>query len=489
MPPTLALLLWFVLLLGLLYLDPAKKPGNSLALWVPLTWMFFVGTRLPSQWFGGQVGSLTEAYVEGNPLNRNIFLGLTVVALVILISRSFRWDSFFTQNLALMAFLFFALASVFWSDFPLITIKRWFRDLGGYMAILVVLSDPNPLEGVRTLLRRFSYLVIPLSVVLVKYYPGIGIQYDAWTGLQMYTGATMNKNSLGVACLVSGIFFFWDLVMRWPHRADRQTRRILLVDAAFIWMTLWLMNCAHSATSNVCLAIGSLVILLTASKMFRRHPTFFKLLIPTSFCLYLILAYWFNANAYLVGAVGRNPTLTDRTLIWRTLLNIGTNPVVGTGYRSFFLGERLQKFWLTHPGINEAHNGYLDIYLSLGMVGVVLLLVFLVAGYRTIWKRLKSFPPLASLGLAIWTLMVFYNITEAAFDNGLLWLSLMLLGIAVPGLSAERARNLAPSEIAGMRKQLPKFISEPAGLPNRHTFDRPSLDMHSIPARNLLKKI
>ena len=78
--------------------------------------------------------------------------------------------------------------------------------------------------------------------------------------------------------------------------------------------------------------------------------------------------------------------------------------------------------------------------------------------------------------------MLFYNITEAAFDNGLLWLSLMLLGIAVPGLSAERARSLAPSEIVGMREQLPRFISEPAGLRNRYTSDRPSLDMHSIPA-------
>jgi exopolysaccharide production protein ExoQ len=489
MPPTLALLLWFVLLLGLLFFDPAKKPRTSLALWVPMTWMFFVGTRMPSQWLGGEVGSLTEAYVEGNPLNRSVFLALTLVALVILILRYFKWEKFFTQNLALMAFLFFGLASVFWSDFPFITIKRWFRDLGGYMAILVVLSDPNPLEAVRTLLRRFSYLVIPLSVVLVKYYPGMGIGYDAWTGLQMYTGATSSKNSLGVACLVSGIYFFWDTAMRWPDRAERRTKRILLVNGAFIWMTLWLMNCAHSATSNVCLVIGSLVILLTASKTFKRHPTFFKALIPASFCLYVILAYWFNANAYLVGAVGRNATLTDRTYIWQSLLSIETNPVVGTGYRSFFLGERLEKFWLTFPGINEAHNGYLDIYLNLGMIGVVLLLLFLVAGYMTIWKRFRFSPPLASLGLAIWTLMLFYNITEAAFDNTLLWLSLILLGIAVPGLSAERARSLAPTETVGMREQLPRFISEPAGLRNKYTSDRPSLDVHSIPARNLLKRM
>ena len=488
MPPTLALLLWFVLLFGLLYFDPAKKRGTSLALWVPVTWMFFVGTRAPSLWIGGQVGSAAEAFTEGNSLNLSVFLGLTIVALGILISRSFRWDSFFTQNLALMAFLFFALASVLWSDFPLVTFKRWSRDLGGYLVVLVALSDRDPLEGVRTVLRRFCYLAIPLSVLLVKYYPGLAKVYDAWTGVPMATGATTSKNMLGASCVVAGVFFFWDLVMRWPNRADRQTRRILLVDVAFIWMTLWLLHQASSATSNVCLVIGCFVIAAAATKTFKRHPTFFKVLIPTTFCSYVILAYWFNANAYLVGAVGRNPTLTDRTFIWRTLLNIGTNPVVGTGYRSFFLGERLQAFWMTFPGINEAHNGYLDIYLSLGMVGVVLLLVFLVAGYLTIWKRFRFSPPLASLGLAIWTVLLFYDITEAAFDVGLLWLSLMLLGIAVPGLSAERARSAAPSESVGMRERFPRSKSEPAGLGNRYTSDRPSLDMHSIPPRNLLKR-
>ena len=69
-----------------------------------------------------------------------------------------------------MVFLLFALLSVLWSDFPLVALKRWFRDLGNYLVILVVLSDPRPLEAVRALLRRLCYLLIPLSILLVKYY-------------------------------------------------------------------------------------------------------------------------------------------------------------------------------------------------------------------------------------------------------------------------------------------------------------------------------
>ena len=101
-------------------------------------------------------------------MDRTIYSALILLAIGILMSRSFKWGSFFSRNLALMAFLSFALLSVFWSDFPFVAFKRWFRDFGNYLVILVVLSDPRPLEAVRTLLRRFCYLLIPLSVLLIS---------------------------------------------------------------------------------------------------------------------------------------------------------------------------------------------------------------------------------------------------------------------------------------------------------------------------------
>src|SRR5208337_2713975 len=138
MPPSLALLLWAVLLLGLLCFDPARDPGTSAALWVPLIWMFIVGSRLPSQWLGSsQMGYSAVALEEGNSLDRTIFSVLILLAIGILMSRSFQWGAFFGRNVALTAFLSFALLSVVWSDFPFVTFKRWFRDLGNYLVILV----------------------------------------------------------------------------------------------------------------------------------------------------------------------------------------------------------------------------------------------------------------------------------------------------------------------------------------------------------------
>ena len=71
-------------------------------------------------------------------------------------------------------FLSFALLSVIWSDSPFVTFKRWFRDLGNYLMILSPCHGSFPLEALRAVLRRLCFLLIPLSVVLVKYYPAIG---------------------------------------------------------------------------------------------------------------------------------------------------------------------------------------------------------------------------------------------------------------------------------------------------------------------------
>jgi exopolysaccharide production protein ExoQ len=463
MPPLTALLVWLVLLLGLLYFDPAKDSRVSAAVWMPVIWMFIIGTRLPSQWLGGQMGSVAQAMQEGNPLDRTVDLILILLAAVTLISRSVQWDKFFARNFALIAFIGFALVSVFWSDFPFIAFKRWFRDLGNYFGILVVLTDPHPIEAARTLLRRLSYLVIPLCVMLIKYFPATSKLYDAWTGASQFTGATTSKNMLGVACLVSGIFFFWDTVTRWHDRKQRRTKRILLVNFALIGMTLWLLNLSSSATSKVCLAIGCLVILAAHSKKFQRSPAVLKLLIPLSFILYLVLAYGLDLSGSFAGAVGRDPTLTDRTKIWAAVLSLHTNPLVGTGYESFWLGPRLERIWPLVGHVNEAHNGYLDIYLNLGGIGLTLLLLFMIASYRKICKQLGS-SPLASFSLALWTVMLFYDMTESAFRGGLLWITFLLAAIAAPSLVAEQTHRVRAVERVGTKGRFTRAPMAPTSF-------------------------
>jgi len=474
MPPSLALLIWFAALICLIRFDPANERSLSLSLWVPLTSFFILGSRNPSQWLGGQVGMSAQSFEEGNPLDRIISLSLILLAVGILMSRSFKWGDFFARNLALTSLLTYALVSVCWSDFPFIAFKRWFRDIGTYLMVLVILSDPRPLEAVRTVLRRLSYLLIPLSIVLNKYFPELSRVFDPWTGMGFYGGATTSKNMLGAVCMISGVFFFWDTVTRWPERKKRRTKRILCINAAFIAMTLWLLNSAASTTSTVCMALACLVIAVVHTRMFRRNPKFFKALIPACFCLYLILDFGLGMNGSMAQAVGKDPTLTDRTKIWAFVLTMHTNPIIGTGYQSFWLGSRLAYFW-EHSGLgqlNESHNGYLETYLNLGLLGDLFLIGFLISSYREICRRMTAHSSIAVLGMGTWMALVFYNMSEAGFLGGLLYTTFLIATVAVPTRAKSQVRSAAPVERAAAAEYVtsPPMNMGSGGEKNGYTY-------------------
>src|SRR5258708_23523991 len=92
------------------------------------------------------------------------------------------------------------------------------------------------------------------------------------------------------------------------------------------------------------------------------------------------------------------------------------NPWLGTGFESFWLGQRAEYLWNKysfHP--NQAHNGYIETYINLGWIGVGLLISLVVSGYRNILRMDREEETVGSLRLAFFLVALVYNITEAAF--------------------------------------------------------------------------
>lgn len=444
MPPLLALAIWALVLIALLRFDAARESKMSAALWMPVLWIFILATRLPSQWLdSGGVGQSAQASEDGNGLDRAVDLAFILFGAAVLVARSFRWQSFFKRNLALTAYLGFALLSVLWSDYSFVALKRWVRDSGDVLMVLIVLSDPRPADAVRAMYRRLNYLLIPLSVLLVKYFPAIGKTYTSWSGESMWIGPTTGKNLLGLVGMLSALFFLWDFFARWPERKRRIVKRVIFVDVGLLAMSLWVLQLAHSTTCIVCCVLGSVVIAVAHTRTSQRHPTLLKVLVPSSFVLYAILAFGFNMNGELAGAVGKDPSLTDRTVIWRFVLGMHSNPLLGTGYESFWMGERLQTFWREsgEGRINEAHNGFLEVYLNLGLIGVVLIVGIILASFRRICEKLNSHAKEASLDLAFWLITLFFSVTEAGFRSGLMWVVFLLGATVAPARAKNRARD------------------------------------------------
>ena len=443
MPPYIAFWACTLFVIFLLYQDRSRNPNISASLWIPLTWLLIVASRLPSQWMGAS-GWQRDAYVDGNPLDRAIYLTLLLAGVSVLVSRSTRWVELIKQNLALTLLALLGLCSVLWSDFPFVAFKRWIRDLGAYLMLVVVLSEARPLEAVGTLFRRLCYILIPYSVLLIRYYAYFGRSYSHWTGDVSYTGVTNNKNSLGILCLVSGLIFFWDILKRWSNRSDRETRLILVLDLVMCLMTLYLLWLARSSTSSLCLFIGVVIMCMSRIPTMVANPARIRRLVIGIAGLYLATDWIFDFKRLVTGMLGRDATFTGRIQLWEYLINNSENWLLGAGYESFWLGPRLARIWSVFTfGPNQAHNGYIELYLNLGMVGVCALVLVLFASYRKISRAMDASEDLAFLSFSLWTALLLYNITEAAFKVHLLWLAFLLGAITVPKPAQLLARTPA----------------------------------------------
>ena len=126
---------------------------------------------------------------------------------------------------------------------------------------------------------------------------------------------------------------------------------------------------------------------------------------------------------------------TGRTDISPVLLSVHSNPVVGTGFESFWLGRRLAYVW-TYPivqGLTEAHNGYLEYYLNLGFVGELMLFILLWTGYRNIIRLMQRDKEAGQRRLGYFVIGVVYNLTEAGFrSTDLIWIAFLIAIISVP---------------------------------------------------------
>jgi exopolysaccharide production protein ExoQ len=442
MPPTIAAAVFALLIVGLNVLDRDKESRVSPALWIAVAWIFIGASRMVSQWLGGGIGDSAEAYLEGSPLDRNILTALIIAGLIVLVARGRRTGAFLGANAPIMVFVLYCAISCLWSDFPLVASKRLTKALGNLVMVLVVLTDPDPRFAVRRVLARCGFLLIPLSVLLIKYYPEIGRDYIKWEWTSVYLGVATDKNGLGAICLVFGVASLWRVIQVFCEKDSPRKARQLAAHGILLAMTLWLFGMADSSTSMACFLLAGLLIFVTIRNKDKiRTPARLHAVMATIAGVALMGYLFQDAYAFVVESLGRNTTLTGRTDIWADLFRMDFNPWFGTGFESFWLGPRLDYLWhkyYFHP--NQAHNGYIETYLNLGWIGVGLLVFLLVSGYRNVVSAYRQDPTAGSLRLAFLVVAAVYNVTEAAFKvMHPVWIAFFLAVTAVPQLLADES--------------------------------------------------
>lgn len=416
MTPPLATFICILFILSLFRIERHNNQSRvSRAIWIPTLWMFLAGSRYASHWLntlGIRTSSISspDAYMEGSPLDMPVFLFLIAASIIILIRRRLKWGELLSNNYIASLFYIFALISILWSDYPIIALKRWTKSFGAVCLALVILTEECPYAAFGVIMKRLAFLLLPLSILFIKYYPDIGRQYHS-TGSQMLTGVAMQKNELGQLCMLSGIYFCWNLfyVNRQGTCLDRRLHSFIYW--AVLSMIAWLLYMADSATSLVCLVVSICLFLVGRWPIMVHEPRRIMTFCIACIVLYGIMQLTFDINAIMITMLDRRPDLTTRVPMWEDLRTMAKNPFFGFGWQSFLLGGR-EELMLERWHVRSTHNAYLDLYLNLGIIGLVLLIGWILAGLRKVWHHLTVDYHTALLRVCLILVFILYNWTE-----------------------------------------------------------------------------
>lgn len=431
MIPWIATIICFLATWQLFRLNREKEVHTSAALWIPVLWFFIASSRNVSQWL--QYSSAGgDQYLEGSPLDRAVLSGILALGVGVLFSRGRRIGKLLRSNGPVLLYFLYCGVSVLWSDFPDVSFKRWFRASGDVVMVLIVLSDPDWLAAIRRLLTRVGTVVVPMSILFIRYFPQMGRAYTR-AGAPTWTGVATDKNGLGMICLVFGLMFIFRFLQVLKGEAGTGKRRLLLANGSLIVMTCYLLWEANSATAFACFFLACLPMILTYLFRFARKPAIVSSLVLTALVV-PISAMFLGVGSNLVQDLGRNSTFTGRTIIWHSAFGLVHNPLLGTGFESFWVGPRQKEMMrLIDQGVNQAHNGYIEIYLNLGYVGLILLAFLLLTGYRRIAKSVRMQTNAGNLRLAYFIVAIVYNLSEAGFKMmHPVWITLLLATMVEP---------------------------------------------------------
>ena len=435
MTPAIATAVFVIGILSLFLLDRDREVRTSLALWIPILWLLINGSRAVSTWLQQSSAGDTavDEYIDGSPLDRAVFLTLLIVGLIVLIRRGPRVTKLLRANAPIILFFLYCLISIFWSDYTFIAFKRWTKAIGDIVMVLIVFTDLEPEAALKRLILRAGYVLVPLSVLFIKYYPDLGRSLNQWSWNYMYSGVSTTKNGLGTTCLVCGLVPLWRFFAVYRDKEEPRRGGKMAAYTAMVVMVLWLFFTADSMTSLSCFLMAGGLILVTNIRAFEGKPWVAHFLIAVMLSLSLF-ALFFDTGGNLVGSLGRDSTMTGRTGIWKAVLSVGGNPLIGTGFESFWMGERLHRVWdLTAKGIQEAHNGYLEVYLNLGWIGIGLLALVIASGYRNAIAVYRRNADAGRIRLAFIAVALVYNFTEAGFRMmDPVWIAFLLAAFAIP---------------------------------------------------------
>jgi len=315
-------------------------------------------------------------------LTRNLFL-LTYIIVGLLLAVRWRKVVYILQrDRFIWIILALVLFSYFWSEIPKVTLSRSISFTGSTLLGLYFATRYTLKQQLNLLGWTFA-LIIGLSLVYAVLLPkyGImgGVHAGAWRGI--YT----HKNNFGKIMTLSSAVFTLLLM-------DKPKAKLWVATGLGLSFMLLLLSTSRGALVNV-LAMWAVI---AACRLFRLQYHLLVISLGTIAIVGGTISAWVvsNLETIVVDILGKDMTFTGRTTLWLSIIDvIKERPWLGYGYQAFWSGLDgpsapviRSEGWLTP----DAHNGFLDLVLQLGLVGLFVFLCGYIFNFFYYLKCLRN---------------------------------------------------------------------------------------------------
>lgn len=342
-----------------------------------------------------------------------------------------RFLSLLVYELPLFIIVVLGYFSSYWSIAPSVSVRR--------SIVLAVCTCLGMLIGMKftykqiiILLSNVLAIISVLSLLSTVTIPSYAWWTDPNTGMQRLQGVLGHPNHLGSSMALA--------VVLWLLRTFDETGANRYVSLLFIVLSLLCLELSGSVASIFNML--ALTISLISYKLIHKTGRFAVLTILVLLPVFLFLGFVFIYNfVAIVEFFGRDPSLTGRVPLWNQLIQL-----LFQSSDRLWLGYGLDAFW--NPSINDdlrevwlainwkapyAHNGFIEIFLSLGLLGFTLFLISFVNNLRRVTN---SFGRFGSYSMVLPTVILSYiliaNMTEGIIVSGSIsWLLYVIASTSI----------------------------------------------------------
>jgi len=316
----------------------------------------------------------------------------------------------------LWALVGIAVISFMWSDFPNESQKGGLDVLKTTLFGLYFASRFSLKDQLRLLVWALGIGAV-ITVMYTLPFRGTGLESGTHAGA--WRGTLLHKNLLARLMLVSAVA---SLLVALNTR--RWRNRYLVWAVCGLSVALIVLSTSKTAL----VVFATLIILLPLYNALRWSeglaiPFFITLSLVGGAIATFVVSGWDS----LLVSLGKDPTLSGRTDIWEVVIeNIWERPWFGYGYQGFWQekGDADLVWRVIRYKVFHAHNGFLNIAVELGLVGMFLFVLSVLFTYiRALqWARLgKTSEYLWPITYITFLLMYNYTETTNITQHSLFW--------------------------------------------------------------------